>query len=85
MGQFGIVSELFRSVTNGMPEIENHAQAGIMLVDGDHIALDFNALVNYVPNMRFIVRLRYHFQNRGIGDITVFDNLGHAVGKGGIR
>ena len=46
------MSELLRRVADRMAEVQNHAQAGIVLIDGDHVALDLDALVDDVPDAR---------------------------------
>ena len=68
-----------------MAEVEDHAQTGVVLVNRNDIALNFNALVNDILNVGLVVRLSDHRQNFLVGNIAVLDDLGHAVGKGAVR
>ena len=56
-----------------------------MLVDRDHIALDLDALIDDAFDILFIIRPAHHVKDFFVGDIAVFDHLGHAVGKGTVR
>ena len=47
--------ELLRRVADRMAEVQNHAQAGIVLIDRDHVALDLDAFVDDIPDARLVI------------------------------
>ena len=72
-------------MADGVTEIEDHAKSGVVLVDGNYIAFDLNALVNDILNVGLVVRLRNHRQDFPVGNVAVLNDLGHAVRKGAVR
>ena len=85
MGEIDIVAQLFAGVTDGMTEVQDHAQTGVVLILLYHIALDADAFINDIGDVFFKVRFRNHIQNAGVLNAAVFDDLCHAVTEGGIR
>ncbi len=69
-------------MADGVAEVENHAQTGVVFVDGDDIALDHDAFADDALDVLFVVGRGYHIEDLPVGDAAVFDDLGHAVGKG---
>ena len=51
--QVGVVAQFFCRVADGVAEVQYHAQTGVVLVDGNYIAFDLNALVNDILNFQF--------------------------------
>ena len=85
VGEVGVVSELRCCMADGVAEVQDHAKSGVVLVDGNYIALDLHALVNDILNVGLVVRLRNHRQDFTVGNVAVLDDLGHAVRKGAVR
>ena len=77
-----IISELFCGVADGVAEIQDHAQTGVVLVDGDDVALDPDAFADDALDVLFVVGRGHHIEDFPVGDVAVLDDLGHAVGKG---
>ena len=85
VGEVGVVAQLLRCMSDGVAKVQYHAQTGVVLVDGNHITLDLNALVNDIFNIRLVVRLRNHCQDFPVRNVAVLNDLGHAVRKGAVR
>ena len=75
----------FCRVADGVAKVQYHAKSGVVLVDGDNIALDLHALVDDILNVGLVVRLRNHRQDFLVGNVAVLNDLGHAVRKGAVR
>ena len=85
VGEVGVIAQLFRRVADGVAKVQYHAKSGVVLVDGNYIALDLYALVNDIFNIRLVVRLRNHRQDFPVGNVAVLDDFGHAVRKCAVR